>query len=231
MKKWLLRVANVLSTFIIAIAVIALLRAVFTPAGEIPMIGGYGALHVMTGSMEPSIPTNSLIVVHEEDADSLQVGDVITFYSSDPSLGNALNTHRIAAIEQDQDSHQLMFTTKGDANTLEDQYPVSENNVVGKVVIVSGLLGLIVSLLSNPLVFVPCILLPMAILLIYELRNAVKTTVELSRQEEEAALRETVEALRKKRAAESLDKLEANEEGTPADEQGEQGTEECSPSC
>ena len=211
MKKWLLRIANVLSAFIIAIAVIMLLRAVFTPAGEIPMVGGYGALRVMTGSMEPSIPTNSLIIIHEEDAESLQVGDVITFYSSDPSLGNALNTHRIAAIEQDQDSQQLMFTTKGDANTLEDQYPVTENNVVGKVVLVSGVLGLIVSLLSNPLVFVPCILLPMALLLIYELRNAVKTTVELSRQEEEEALRKTVELLRKKRAAESSANGEASE--------------------
>lgn len=208
--KYVLRVVNVLAAVIIALALVVLLRTVFTPAGEVPTLGGYGFMRTLTGSMEPAIPVHSFIVTQEVDPSELQVGDVITFRATDSALEGSLNTHRITSVyEQDG---QLMFHTKGDANAVEDANPVAAVNVVGRVVFVSAALGTVVSLLSNPLLFFPFIVLPLVILLGFEIAKMVKTTKEVARAEDEAALREAVEQVRKQRAAASKQQSTADEQ-------------------
>lgn len=208
--KYVLRVVNVLAAVIIALALVVLLRTVFTPAGEAPTLGGYGFMRTLTGSMEPAIPVHSFIVTQEVDPSELQVGDVITFRATDSALEGSLNTHRITSVyEQDG---QLMFHTKGDANAVEDANPVAAVNVVGRVVFVSAALGTVVSLLSNPLLFFPFIVLPLVILLGFEIAKMVKTTKEVARAEDEAALREAVEQVRKQRAAASKQQSTADEQ-------------------
>lgn len=208
--KYVLRVVNVLAAVIIALALVVLLRTVFTPAGEVPTLGGYGFMRTLTGSMEPAIPVHSFIVTQEVDPSELQVGDVITFRAADSALEGSLNTHRITSVyEQDG---QLMFHTKGDANAVEDANPVAAVNVVGRVVFVSAALGTVVSLLSNPLLFFPFIVLPLVILLGFEIAKMVKTTKEVARAEDEAALREAVEQVRKQRAAASKQQSTADEQ-------------------
>lgn len=208
--KYVLRVVNVLAAVIIALALVVLLRTVFTPAGEVPTLGGYGFMRTLTGSMEPAIPVHSFIVTQEVDPSELQVGDVITFRATDSALEGSLNTHRITSVyEQDG---QLMFHTKGDANAVEDANPVAAVNVVGRVVFVSAALGTVVSLLSNPLLFFPFIVLPLVILLGFEIAKMVKTTKEVARAEDEAALREAVEQVRKQRAAASKQRSTADEQ-------------------
>lgn len=196
--KYVLRAINVVAAVVIAVALVVLLRTVFTPAGEVPTIGGYGFMRTLTGSMEPAIPVHSLVVVQEVDPESLQEGDIITFRATEGSLEGALNTHRITSVyEQDG---QLMFRTKGDANAVEDVEPVASVNVVGRVVFVSAALGTVVSLLSNPLVFFPLIVVPLIVLCALEVVKLVKTTKEVARAEDEAALREAVERVRRQRA-------------------------------
>ena len=75
-------------------------------------------------------------------------------------------------------------------------------NVVGRVVFVSAALGTVVSLFSNPLVFFPFIILPLVVLMVFEIAKLVKSTKEVARAEEEKALREAVELVRKKREQE-----------------------------
>lgn len=208
--KYVLRVVNVLAAVIIALALVVLLRTVFTPAGEVPTLGGYGFMRTLTGSMEPAIPVHSFIVTQEVDPSELQVGDVITFRATDSALEGSLNTHRITSVyEQDG---QLMFHTKGDANAVEDANPVAAVNVVGRVVFVSAALGTVVSLLSNPLLFFPFIVLPLVVLLGFEIAKMVKTTKEVARAEDEAALREAVERVRKQRAAASKQQSATDEQ-------------------
>ena len=90
--KHVLRVINVLATVVILVAFVVLLRTVFTPAGEIPTIMGYGFMRTLTGSMEPAIPVHSFIVVDTDNSQAYQVGDIITFHSSDDVLEGSLNT-------------------------------------------------------------------------------------------------------------------------------------------
>ena len=56
--KYVLRVVNVLAAVVIALALLVLLRTVFTPAGEVSTLGGYSFMRTLTGSMEPAIPVH-----------------------------------------------------------------------------------------------------------------------------------------------------------------------------
>ena len=198
--KCVLCVVNVLAAVVIALALVVLLRTVFTPAGEVPSLGNYSFMRTLTGSMEPAIPVHSFIVTEAVDPESLQVGDIITFRSTESKLEGALNTHRITSVYEE--GGQLMFHTKGDANAVEDSEPVSSINVVGKVVFISAALGTVVSLFSNPLLFFPSVVVPLVLLLGFELVKLVKSTKEVARAEDEAALRAAVEQVRRKRVAE-----------------------------
>ena len=104
-----------------------------------------------------------------------------------------------------------MFHTKGDANAVEDSEPVAAVNVVGKVVFVSAALGTVVSLFANPLVFLLLIVVPLVLLLGFEFAKLVKSTKEVARAEDEAALRAAVEEIRRKRAAEKAEAEQAAE--------------------
>ncbi len=226
--KHLLRVVNVISGLVIAVAVVVLLSVVFTPSGEVPSICGYSFLRTLTGSMEPEIPVHSLVVVQQVDARELAVGDVITFRSTNEALEGSLNTHRIVAVEGE--GSELRFRTKGDANAVEDAEKVAPQNVVGRVVFVCAWIGVVASLLSNPLLFFPLIVAPLGILLIVEVVKLVRSTQEVARAEDEAALRAAVEAIRLRRAREadaagegSGAEAPAVDPNDPADEKGPAG--------
>lgn len=88
---------------------------------------------VTSGSMEPAIPTGSMVFSKETSFDKLKEGDVITFMISDEQTV----THRIKRINTDKEK----FTTKGDANDVEDSKQVSYENVIGKVVLHVPYLG------------------------------------------------------------------------------------------
>lgn len=199
-NKWFFSLINIAAICLIAMSIFVLLTVVLTPAGQVPQVMGFSVLRVLTGSMKPEIPEDSMLLVQKADAASLQVGDVISFFSPDPSLNGALNTHRIVGIAEVDGS--LQFTTKGDANLIEDQYPVDESRVVGKVLFVSTQLGKLLRLISNPLVFGLAVLLPLVLILVGNLVSALKSAARLAKEEEEAAVRQALEELKAKQNAE-----------------------------
>ena len=200
MKKILIKAINILSILIIVCAVATLMVVVLTPKGQVPNLFGYSFFRVMTGSMEPEIPVNSMIVVEKVDSRELEIGDVISFFSRDPSLYGEVNTHRILEI-QEQDG-ELVFLTKGDANNVSDQYLTLEEDIIGRVVWVSLFIGKLVRLASNPLFFIPCIMIPLVVLLGRNLWESIKLAKQLAREEEEKAVREAIEEIRKRKAEE-----------------------------
>lgn len=198
--KWFFSLINIAAICLIAMSIFVLLTVVLTPAGQIPQVMGFSVLRVLTGSMKPEIPADSMLLIQKADAASLQVGDVISFFSPDPSLNGALNTHRIVGIAEVDGS--LQFTTKGDANLIEDQYPVDESRVVGKVLFVSTRLGKLLRLISNPLVFGLAVLVPLVLILVGNLVSALKSAARLAKEEEEAAVHQALEELKAKQNAE-----------------------------
>ena len=101
---------------------------------------GFAFLIVGTGSMEPEIKTGELIIIKEES--NYKKGDVITFVDKD----GFLTTHRIIEMKNKN------LITKGDSNDLEDEEIIIEN-VKGKVVLHSKILGIFMYYCLKPLVF------------------------------------------------------------------------------
>jgi signal peptidase len=199
MKQKIYKVIDGISVLIIVCAVLVLLKVVLTGSGEAPSVFGYSVFRVMTGSMEPELETGSLIVVRKIEPAALKEGDIISFYSRDASLDGAVNTHRIVAIQENDGGYS--FTTRGDANNVDDRYPVAEEDLIGKVIYSSVGLGKLVRLLSNPLIFIPVICLPLGIMMITNLVHTISLAKQIAKEEEEKAVREAIEELKKKREA------------------------------
>lgn len=93
-------------------------------------IAGYSMLYVPTESMVGTIPKESYILVKDCNGDDVNVGDVITFVSLDPSVPNGGTvTHRVIAINNDGS-----FETKGDNNLAADYYSCPKDNVRAKFI-------------------------------------------------------------------------------------------------
>ncbi|MDD6005611.1 MAG: signal peptidase I [Firmicutes bacterium] len=169
MKKVISVILDIVSAVLIGLATLVLILNFVGSANY-----GYHTYRVLTGSMEPAIKTNSLIVVHEEE---FTEGDIISFFSSDPSISGMVNTHRVVSIDGDR------ITTKGDANDFNDIYPVSKDNVIGKVIFQSYFIGEVMTLMSNPIIFFGCIAVPLLIMLISSLMDAIRCKKELDENE------------------------------------------------
>lgn len=196
-KKLIQNVINFVSIVLIILSLLVLLTVVLTRKGDVPSFMGYSLFRVMTGSMEPEIPTNSLIVVKKVSPEELKVGDVISFFSRDPALYGEVNTHRIIEIEQENGKY--CFLTQGDANNVPDRYPTPEEDLVGIVVMSTVTGGKVVRLLSNPLIFFPVIFLPLLVLLLKSIYESFVVAKKLVREEEEAAVREAIDAILKEK--------------------------------
>ena len=198
--RWIFKLFNAAAIVLIFVSVFVLLSVVLTPAGQVPQVLGYSVFRVMTGSMEPEIREDSLLVVQKTPPEDIAPGDVISFFSPDPMLEGAVNTHRVVRIEKENGRTQ--FITKGDANVIEDTYPTDASALVGRVVFQSYGLGKTVSLLSNPLVFGIIILLPLLAILLMNLYRAVRIAADIAKKEEEEAVRKALEEIKAKQDAE-----------------------------
>lgn len=115
-------------------AVSLLLLVIFSLAAMvliiIPMVTGSQTYSVLTGSMAPTYPPGTLLVVKPTDFDSLQTGDVVTYQieSGRPDVV----THRIIGFSSGQDGERQLLT-QGDNNDLADETPVMEIQVRGEL--------------------------------------------------------------------------------------------------
>ena len=198
--RWIFKLFNAAAIALILVSVFVLLSVVLTPAGQVPQVLGYSVFRVMTGSMEPEIREDSLLVVKKTPPEEIAPGDVISFFSPDPMLEGAVNTHRVVRVEKE--NGRIQFITKGDANVIEDTYPVDASALVGRAVFKSYGLGRVVSLLANPLVFGIIILLPLLIILLMNLYRAVRIAADIAKKEEEEAVRKALEEIKAKQDAE-----------------------------
>lgn len=184
-KKIFTRVMTVLSAVIFIIGFVIFISVMSASAGKVPNILGFSFLQVQTGSMEPEYPISTVIIVKEVDVKSLEVGDVISFYSTDTDILGRVNTHRIVDISYNMAGFPT-FTTKGDANDFEDEHKVSSINVIGKVIYNVGTVsGSALSVLRNPNVIFFFIVLPLVFITFGEAVNLVTLIVNSKEEQRE----------------------------------------------
>ena len=163
---------------------------------EVPSVGGWLPLIVLTDSMQPEIDGGDLIICHTIEAEEIKTGDVIAFF--DPAgNGTSIVTHRV--IEIVEENGELRFRTKGDNNNAEDKLLVSENDLVAIYKTRIAGAGNVAMFMQSPTGLIVCVVLPIVMLVGYDLIR--RKLYERKRDDDTAALMAELEALRAEKAS------------------------------
>lgn len=95
----------------------------------VPAVLGLETRTVISGSMEPAIPTGSVALIRPAEATPPAVGDVVLFASAGQQhdvLHRAVGTRELEGVEH--------YVTRGDANARDDPWLVAPDEVIGTVV-------------------------------------------------------------------------------------------------
>ena len=141
---------------------------------DMPMPFGYGASVVLTGSMEPVISANDMIVVKETT--EYGVGDIIVYRTGRMSV-----VHRVIGLDGDR------VITQGDANNAADE-PFDRSAVIGRVIAVVPGVGRVIRLIRTPAGIV--VLVALVVLL---MEGSFRKKKEADREEADAIRKEILE--------------------------------------
>ena len=104
-----------------------------------PMPFGWGVSMVLTGSMDPALAVDDLVLVHAQE--SYEVDDIVVYQD-----GASLVIHRIISIDGET------AVTMGDANNAADD-PIAVSAIKGKAVSHIPQIGAAVRFLKSPVGF------------------------------------------------------------------------------
>lgn len=166
--RMLRKIGSIISSFVVILVVLLAVALVGV------RVVGLTPMTVLSGSMEPAFHVGSLIYVKDIEPENITVGMPITFVLNDDLL---VATHRVVNVERfdtklqevlDADGNPVLdekgkpiteevaldepsfyFTTKGDANEVEDGSKVYYKNVVGTPVFTIPYLGYLSSFLQT----------------------------------------------------------------------------------
>ena len=98
---------------------------------RVPSIFGYSSLMVATGSMSGTIEEGDLIIIR--DTGDYKIGDIVTFFQDGDDIPT---THRIYNIDENGN-----WKTRGDANNSYDKRSITNDEIIGEVVLVIPYVG------------------------------------------------------------------------------------------
>lgn len=153
-------VGRIISTVLFVAILLVLAGSIYsmiverTTGEACPQMLGYSVATVVSGSMEPTLSVNDMIITEAED--DYEEGDILVFL-----VGDTLIAHR--AIEKTDAG----YITKGDYNNTADRGLVTQERIKGKVIKIIPELGAVFQFVRSPIgigclmaVCVLCILMP-----------------------------------------------------------------------
>lgn len=143
----------------------------------LPFSGAVQSFTVRSGSMEPAIPTGSLIFVRPTEVYTL--GDIVTIETDD---GKTV-THRI--IEMVPSDMGIVFRTKGDNNEDPDPAEVMPVDIIGKTYFTIPYIGYLVAYAQTRTGFLALIIFPAVLIVLGELISIVREARRLLRNRNE----------------------------------------------
>ena len=137
----------------------------YTNPNEVPGVGSYKPMMVLTDSMSPTIKSGDLIIIKEINTADLKIGDIITFF--DPAgNGQTTVTHTIKDILVEDGV--LKFETKGDNNNAPDRFLVNADAVIGVYVFRIPVVANIIIFMQTVPGLILCVFVPLGALLLYD---------------------------------------------------------------
>ena len=187
------RLIQFLGNGLFALMIIMIIAMVFFVvqskiSGGTPMIAGHHMYIVLSGSMSPAFDTGSVIFVEPMEPEDIREGDIITYRGlGDSSL---LTTHRVVGIEGS--GQDLEFITKGDANDVNDPYPVPGENLVGKVAMFVPYLGFLMGFGQSKKGLLVLVVIPGVLLIINESFKLYKSISKMKEEKDSGKVGQAV---------------------------------------
>lgn len=130
-----------------------------------PSLAGYQVYIVLSGSMNPTFNTGSLVFVRPLPPETIAAGDIITYKSP---FDATLTTHRVVGVNP---VGERSFITRGDANNVNDPVPVPAGSVIGKVYGSLAYLGYLMNFAQQKKGLLLLVIIPCALIILYEIGN------------------------------------------------------------
>jgi len=125
---------RVISNIFVIVSIIIFIYVIYAvhqseKNNEEVFIFGYKPYIIVSGSMEPELRVNGFVITKKGGYEQVKVGDIISFELTGVPKSIC---HRVIRIEDG------LIVTKGDNNSKEDTFKVSEQNYIGKVIFKSN---------------------------------------------------------------------------------------------
>lgn len=221
------KITTTLSTVALVLAVIFCIVVVgqVLSQGYVSLFG-FSLFRVVTPSMEPTMPVDTLLISQDVSISDIQVGDIVVFKSKMLEVRGSVVTHRVTQVLKST-SGEIMLETKGDANQYPDGHNVTQADLIGRVIFhtedgnfFSGL----VKMVTSPMGFFAAIVIPCLVIGVIIMRGTISSirkemevlSTELNEQEQEQKKQEQeqkeqeaaeYEQLRNRLRAELLEEL------------------------
>lgn len=200
-------ILSVIQTFILVIFVVV---AIFSYSYKLPFLSRFSLTFysVISGSMEPAIPTGSIIYSGKYKLEDLKKGDIVTYRAKDNAT---IVTHRIDQVNitevdvitaDKKDTKKMVrygFVTKGDANGTADADEVLPNQILGKYQWNIPRLGYLSSFAQTPKGFAIVVVLPTTVLVVWELISLILYFRNKYEQKSKTEIEELKKQLAKKK--------------------------------
>lgn len=191
------KIAKVISTiifwFLIAIIIFllgyVLLVRIYTKQDRLEDIP-INFYTIVTQSMANTIMPGDIVITYKTKDDIYKENDIITFVSESNSSKGVTITHRIIDVNYTNDKYY--YKTKGDANNTADFTPVSQDSVIGKVVLTIPKAGYLQQFLVSKFGWLIAVVLPCLGIIIYDIMKIIKNMLKSKKQEKFLTSEKTV---------------------------------------
>lgn len=198
--KILKKILSFLSGFILIFATATFAYVILSSTkDQVVNIFGKSILHIVTGSMEPTILTGDYIIIDRKDTANLQIGDIISFYSEEENTKGLIVTHRIIDINENGE-----YVTKGDANNVTDVKNVRKSQIIGKYRKKARIFRWANSFMDKKKIILLIIMIAFIAIAIYELTSVIKLWKKVDGKSQEDLINEAKERIKKEAIEEYL---------------------------
>ena len=174
---------------------------------------------VASGSMIPALEVYDIIVIQGHDPfEEVQVGDIIVF--DRPSDHNRVIVHRVESILNEE---PFTVRTQGDANPSfirGTDYPITEEEYIGKVAYVIPQVGYITQILKPPMNYI-IIAIVIGVMIIKQFAGKKKDVQDIVSKETLEELSDIGEVEADSEYSANIDKLDISEESKQAEEKSD----------
>ncbi|MBO5348062.1 MAG: signal peptidase I [Lachnospiraceae bacterium] len=213
MKKVLNRIGNILIWLVVAVTVCIVIFTVLSVSTfdrSDREIFGYSAFIVMSDSMSRTdFDAGDVVLVKNVDPSTLKEGDIIAFTSVDRDNYGETVTHKIRHLTTDADGNPG-FITYGTTTDTDDSAVVTYDYILGKYQWHIPKIGSFFHFLKTTPGYIMFILVPFALLILFQVLNCVKAIREYRAEQLDGIQAERAKLEEERRQTEKLVlKLEA----------------------